>query len=534
MTANTRHSPLHLLPAAALLVLLFFVRAHHITAQEPFIDEGYHVARASVVWDFEQHPARTANGKLLLYFWLGLFDLQPITALYVVRTAIALFALASGAGLYALGRQLGGHAVGLLALGLYAVLPLSVFFERMALADPFAAGWVILLAWRSLSFARRPVMREGALIGLLAGLAMLAKLTMGLIPLLPVAAALIYYPWFQQDKRAGDGQSKLCPYKRNLRAQQQNGHWRAHVWAWCSAYGPGLITAGVIGAALWLPVLIPAGAAWQRSDTFTLINPMNLQQLETAHPATDLWALLPQFYAYTSAGLLIACAAGTVILLFLREDRRATRQHTLFLLAWIGLLAALPAVAAKDMRSRYLMPLAGPLCLLAAYTARQVWRTPRFRRAARSALVLAGGAWLALFALPFACTAAHDPLKLDRFLSAPDATNYLSGNFAGDAMRQAADLLEQIDPPAGYIYASHGTCQALYFFTTLPVRCLDNSARPVEVTEHDVSYVVFNGHEPPFDRLGLDWKLIGTFERSRVDRDVRVWRVQNRSVGDAP
>ena len=34
-----------------------------------------------VVWSFDEHPGRFANGKLLLYYRLGLFELPPISAM---------------------------------------------------------------------------------------------------------------------------------------------------------------------------------------------------------------------------------------------------------------------------------------------------------------------------------------------------------------------------------------------------------------------------------------------------------------------
>lgn len=470
----------HLILVVVLLLLQLFLRAHALTNQEPFIDEGYHVSRAVHVWDFDSHPARTANGKLLLYFWLGLFDLQPITALYVSRTAIALISLVGGAAIYALGRLIGSRRVGMLALGLYAILPLALFFERMALADPFAAAFASLLAWRSLIFVRRPRWSEGVLIGLFCACAMLAKLTMGLIPLV-TAAAIFFFPVHQ----------------RKLRL-----------------YLPGLIIAACVVILLWLPILIPAWLA-RDTDPFVLINPQNLQQIEEAAPIADLWGQLPQISAYTSTNLLTAGGIALVWLLV----RRSSRPAALFILVWLVVIVILPTMASKDMRSRYLMPLAGPLVLVIALAVERLWR--QHQSIIRGAIIASSAIWLISFVLPFIRTILVDPMSLE--LSPRDTQNYLSGNFAGDAFRQTAALLEQINPDS--IYASYGTCQALFFFTTRPVHCLDDSAHPVELRNHPVSYVIFNGHEPPPDQLGLDWELLAEYERPRVDRVVTVWRV---------
>ncbi len=464
---------------------MFWLRAHQITRQEPFIDEGLHVGRARAVWSFEQNPGRFANGKLLIYFWLGLFDLQPVTALYVARTSIALFSLISGAGLYTLGRQMGGYAVGLLALAIYTVFPLAFFFERMALADPFASAFAVLVAWRSLVLARRPSLREGALIGLLAALATLAKLTLGLIPLLPVVAVMAFSS--RPDRRS---------YLPAL----------------------GVMTAVIVIA--WLPVLIPAAAAYHSPHPFVLINGENMQELARADPAYQLRSLLPQMSGYISPALLLALISASFYLFC----RAKTQRYALFLWTWLALILLLSLLAAVNTRSRYLMPMAPPILLLIAYTLVELWRSARPAFLVRSMIMAAGGLWLVGFALPFVTTAWSDPARLP--LSERDAHNYFSGNFAGDAFRQTAILLEQVEPPADHVYASVATCDMLFFFTTRPVHCLHNDRHPIELTQHEVSYLIFNGHEKAFDPLGLDWELIAIYERPMINRTVRVWRVR--------
>ena len=60
-----------------LLLLHFYLRTHHILNLPAYIDEGFHVKRASWVWDFKTNPGHFAHGKVLLYFWLGLFESPP-------------------------------------------------------------------------------------------------------------------------------------------------------------------------------------------------------------------------------------------------------------------------------------------------------------------------------------------------------------------------------------------------------------------------------------------------------------------------
>ena len=51
------------------------------TCKNPYVDEGFHIKRAGLVWNFDVNPGRFAHGKVLLYFWLGLFETGPETAL---------------------------------------------------------------------------------------------------------------------------------------------------------------------------------------------------------------------------------------------------------------------------------------------------------------------------------------------------------------------------------------------------------------------------------------------------------------------
>src|SRR5581483_7277162 len=106
-----------------LLILQLFLRLHHITAQGAYVDEGVHSMRGATAWKLEANPGRASDGKFLLYYYLGLFEAESTTALFASRAAIALFSLISGAAVYLFGQRFHSHTAGLVALGLYAVLP---------------------------------------------------------------------------------------------------------------------------------------------------------------------------------------------------------------------------------------------------------------------------------------------------------------------------------------------------------------------------------------------------------------------------
>lgn len=483
----------------ALLLTHFFVRAHNLQRQEVFVDEAYHLTRADRVYDFAEHPARFSHGKLLLYFWLGLFKTDPLKWLPLARLTIALFSLTNGAILAALGTRLGSRWAGVLALGGYAVLPLAYFFERITLADSFASAFACLAAWRSLILVRKPNLREGALVGVFLYCTLLAKLTMALIPFMTPAACLLFYNW--QGKTPYDWGRRFLP--------------------------PLLMAAGVVILG-WLPILIPAALAQSSDQPFVLVDSANLRQIDQAEPVQDLRQILPMIADYTSPALLIAALAAAAYLL----TQRKSRPKALFLLIWMGLILVLSLAAASLIRTRYLMPMAAPLVLLLALAGGQVWMQPRFRLVMRGGLVLGVGVWLVGFVLPFTLTMFRDPADLP--ISQADWVRYMSGNFSGEALRQAARFVNEAQPR--HLYAVWGTCQLLFLYVEQPVICLPPSdSNPAEalaahlaeeIPAGEAAYVILNGDPPFLEIAGWEWELLARYPRPYIDRPVEVWRLR--------
>lgn len=495
-------------PIVILLLIHLYLRAHHITAQVPHIDEGFHVSRAVRVWSFEQNPGRFMHGKLLLYYWLGIFDPVRISGLHLIRTAIALWSLLTAALIYMLGRRFHSHAAGLLGMGIYTVIPFAVFFERLAMADGFAAAFAPLVAWRGLVYSRRPSYREGAILGVLIMLGMMAKLTMAPIAFLPVLAALVYYPW-------------------------ERDRWRDQTRDWLRIYVPPLVLAASIVVIAWLPILIPALVASTTDEPFTLLSQNNLQQVSTASPI-DYWRdVYPQIIYMVTDLFYPACVLAAAYLLW----RPASRRDALFLVGWALLLTGFSLTFANLPRPRYFMPTMIPLTLLLAYAAVALWvaewRVSMVRPALRGALVGGGLIWLLAFALPFNQTAMDDPLQLD--LSERETMLYLIGTQSGPAIESAVELLEAQEPPPQHVYASWGTCQTFFFYTQIEVGCLESPGAPVEVLAHDTSYIIYNGDETSTpDDLGLEWEQLGVFPRDGVPFTVELWRVSQHPDGHVP
>jgi 4-amino-4-deoxy-L-arabinose transferase-like glycosyltransferase len=173
----TRPQRRHLWLMVALLWGLWAVRAHNIMQLPVFVDESLHILRAQMVFQFDDATASFLPGKLLLYYYLGLFNPQDVGGAWLARQAVALLAPLGAALTFALARTLFRRGmVGLIAAGLYGLMPFMVFFERMALSDTFAMVFGLGLAIMAVRLARRPSTGRAIMTGLLFGLAMLAKL----------------------------------------------------------------------------------------------------------------------------------------------------------------------------------------------------------------------------------------------------------------------------------------------------------------------------------------------------------------------
>ncbi len=492
--------------AALLLLAQFLIRVHHITILDPYLDESYHISRASIVWHFDSNPGRFAHGKVLLYYWLGLFQAAPSAVLFTSRAAIALFSLITGASIFQIGRYLHNARAGALALLLYAILPLAVFYESMAMADPFAAGFAALVAWRSLVFARRPSWREGALLGVLIALASFAKLTLALIPVLPVLAALLYAPPSVLRNRT----------------------------IWLRTYIPPLVLAAGIVVIVWLPLLLPAYFARNSASPFVLVNSTNVRTSGPVAASVEGYGreALSLVADFTSGAMLIAGPLIVAAWLLVGRDR-ARERHVLFLAIWLLASVGLVIGAATLVSSRYFVPAAAPAVLLVACAATALAERPGVQRWAGAGAAAVIAVWGVLFVAPFLHASWQDPHALP--LRSTNYNEYLSGWISGDdAIRSLAQQIDQIDPPPSRIYASYTLCDLLYFYSPQPVQCFAPMPPPDTLrdrvnqelgpgdTAYFIAYDEDNGQiDPP--EVGAD--LVGWYERPHTNRPIWLWHI---------
>jgi len=535
-----------------LLLVQFGLRVHNPLAMAAFWDENSHISRARALFNFEQSPIANSHGKLLLYFWLGAF--QPgehVGALVVSRWAVALFSLLGSAGMMAAARLLFGRQAMIPALAFYTLAPWSLFFDRMAFADPFTGALAALAAWQSLWLVRIPTPRQGVIVGLLVALAALAKLTTAVIACLPILAILLF---------TAKKNESFFQYFSGVKKL-----WRR--------YRTALIAAGIAAAVPWLIVL--GAGAWLAAiegEKTILVDTYLIGDNTRAGGILD--RLQNTFITKTdlllSPGMTILLAMLVILQLWKRP------APTLYALAWLLAIWGPVTLVATELQSRYLS--AGIPALAAIFGGGMVVAGERLARISRLnplstrgegtstpfdspcmrgevSLITYGLAfvilslWAITFAIPFAQKATSDPVALE--MPYLDTTNYFSGTFTTWATRDAlADLAEtgervegkiplvgvlrvcevhELMMPDGFAWDCMPSTD--FLDQKVPRDTTTWTALVRNVERYPFVYVMTDYLAPDQPPATLAWQLVAAYPRPHGTNVVTVWRV-SKSSGD--
>lgn len=518
-----------------LLTLLLFggfaLRAHQPGALAGFVDEVSHIERSEIVFTTERNPTDYSHGKLLYYYWLGLFGTDRTSALEMMRLATALLSLLTMAAVAASAQALFGARAGLAAALVYALTPFAVFFERMALADPMATALAALAAWHSVLLARAPSQRRGLVTGLLATGAVFAKLTAAPVLALPVLAAILFGDVPAPDRR----RASLSIYARAL--------WRRYWPAWRSIALVFAAGWALFGAAALVSLL--QGGRPLLLDTY-LTDP-------SARPddlIDKLGGLVDRVDLLLSPGL----ALGALLLGGLALIHRT--RPALYTLAWLALLWGPSVLLATGLQSRYLLagiPAIAVLIgggIMTLLRLRALRRRPHIAALARGATAVALAAWAIGFALPFDWRASTDPAALT--LPRRDSYDYFWGSFNGWGTREALRYVAERGDRVGDRVPAIGVMQlcslaTLYATPEIDWRCHDYYRLGEDVTFNparwgflrdaldDAPWVYLVTEFPeavPLDNPpaldGLRWERVFGFVKPHGERVIAVWRVTPR------
>ena len=515
-----------------LLTLLLFggfvLRAHHPGALAGFVDEVSHIERSEIAFTTERNPTEYSHGKLLYYYWLGLFGTARTSALETMRLATALLSLLTMAAVAASARALFGPRAALASAFVYALTPFAVFFERMALADPLATALAALTAWHSVLLARAPSQRRGLVTGLLANGAVFAKLTAAPVLALPVIAAILFGDVPSPDLR----RASLTIYARAL--------WRRYWPAWRPIALVFAVGWGLFGGVALLSLL--QGGRPLLLDTY-LTDP-------SARP-DDLLDKLSGLANRVDLLLSPGLALGAILLGGVALSRRT--RPALYTLIWLALLWGPSVLLATSLQSRYLLVGIPPIAVLIGggivtlIRLDALRRRPPMRTLVRGAVAVALAAWAITFALPFDWRASTDPAALT--LPRRDSYDYFWGSFNGWGTREALRYVAERGDRVGGRVPAIGVLQlcslaTLYATPEIDWRCHDYYRLGEDVTfnparwrflrealdEAPWVYLVTEFPEAvPLDNppaLGsLRWERVFGFTKPHGERVVAVWRV---------
>lgn len=494
------------------LLLQLFLRTHEILALPGYADESLHIRRAEVVWDFNTNTSWIPK-KLLLYYYLGLVEVPRVDYLLMGRLLVALSTLVGGAGIYALGKKLFNHAVGVMALFLYTVSPFAIFFDRLALADPFTLALSMMTLWFCLLWIQKPTLKMSLITGVLFTLTLLAKFTAAGFLAVPVVGIWLF---------------------------ESREHWRER-------YLKPLLIIGAILTVVWIPIFIPIVIGQANDEPIVFIDDYLLNIHEDQNFVENLVdnvrIAIEQTAIYLWPPVLILAVIGAGLLLKWRR-KEGLFLIILFVLAWT------PAVAVGSFpRSRYLeigIPFLILLLTGGVYTlVAQIQETERRATIERTLMVgimVYGLAWGGHF-FQQAVTQPED-LRLPEH----DRWRYVQSTTSGYGQREAVEYLAddaEKSPVTGKaeVYGILGSCHSLRLYMDDPgpvhLTCAEYSfvthqmspetlADMLQQTEKNGwMYILLEPSlETNYDDLPLQWTLEKRFLRPHNGRELELWRVR--------
>jgi hypothetical protein len=143
--------------------------------------------------------------------------------------------------------------------------------------------------------------------------------------------------------------------------------------------------------------------------------------------------------------------------------------------------------------------------------------------------------WVLSFSIPFVRTDWRDTYDLP--FSHTNYTENQSGYLHADQpIRDAAEVLNHLDPVPQHIYAVWYPCHLIYFYSDHPVTCLEiDSPRASlreyirdEVAPDETFYVISRSYRPPFieGMSDLCYVQIANLESKVINRPVSIYAVQ--------
>ena len=179
-----------LIAAYALTHLLFLTRL------PIFIDEAVNINRAEDIFESFHNFKNYGlwDGKWLTVKIMGVFLTLPVDPLLSMRLSAVLFGASTVVASVAIGRMLFSWREGLLAGGLFALLPYTFFINRVAVSDNYLVAFGACVLLLSITVVRSTSRAYMALLAIAMIASILSKLSGVVLMMVPVLAALVLTP----------------------------------------------------------------------------------------------------------------------------------------------------------------------------------------------------------------------------------------------------------------------------------------------------------------------------------------------------
>jgi Dolichyl-phosphate-mannose-protein mannosyltransferase len=401
------------LTIAGLIVLYVTTRLAVLWRFPPYFDEAFYAHEVPIaLYQHTQRFISLNDDKGPLLIWFSFIPLKlgfsPLTAVRLVAQASGLWTMIM-IGLIT--RQFAGMCTSLLAMGLFAVLPLWLVFTSMGLDEPLVTAAGMSALYMLIRLADTPTARNGLLLGLALAVGLLTKET-GKIVVALLPTGLLILSWRSPGR---------IP--------------RLARWLGC------VLLALVIGYGFYSierlsPIYYELGHIRESLGQYTPLG----TALHNIGPILQRnWpGYRAELDGYFTAPLILASAVGSGLLL------AESLRRGLFLLLWILVpLASVVLIATRPM-GHYLLPAVTPAFVPMAIGLARTWRALSSRLT---------GIWMRRCVLGALALVAVLPLLWfdARFIADPSRTKLpsyddrelITDAAAGGGLKQMTDIIRQ-------------------------------------------------------------------------------------------
>lgn len=322
-----------------LSILFVGVRLYNLTSLPIFTDEAIYIRWAQIgATDASWRYISLTDGKQPLFTWFMMAALRVISDPLVAGRVVSIFSGLLGLwGMFAVGYELfKSRRVGLISSFLYFASPFALMYDRLAIYDSLTSALYVWNLYVAILLVRYVRLDIALIFGMSLALGMLNK-SSGFLSLYLVPFTLVLFDWKKQ-------------------------HLKKRVLSWVGL----TVVAAVLSQVLY--------SVLRLSPYFYIIAQKNTIFIYPfkewiTHPFTfligNLYGLSDWFINYVT---IAWCILALVSFLFLRGK---TKEKIILIIWWLLPFVAL-ALFGKVLYARYLLPMAMPVLILAAFSIEQL------------------------------------------------------------------------------------------------------------------------------------------------------------------